>query len=295
MASRYTPAGFVLICFAMTVTVHADRTKSDTKHQAIIRKATAYANTHLKQGRLCAMELQLPDKPWVRKYQLALKAKGVEMLTASPRSDDPVLFAEAYNNTMAKVIDAKIGPSFVAALKDRFEPFTSVVYVIDASGLMFQDYPFVIAELRKRVSRLDRATKFCVIFYQNNKPLVGDEYGLHRATRSRKRAFAQWLDKGGVAPTGGADPGPALKLAHHFKPDKIIWMSNGSTVGHNGATPKKVRYDLNQIRRAHQAPIHTVRVLGGKRIDWMADIARTTGGKHINLTEKDLGIAPPEE
>lgn len=285
---------FIVFVAAIAPLCAAD-TNSDAKSQALQRAAVAHAERHIEQGRLCAMELDLPDEPWVIKYRLDLKANKIEMLTAIKPVDDREAYQDAYNATMEKAIARKIGPSFVAGLKDRWEPYTKTVFIVDTSALMFQDMPFAIAELQRRIKALTRSTKFVVVFYQDGKAMLGGELSMFRATASHRKLFLQWLEKNAPLPKSNANPVAALRRAHQFEPDQIVWLSNGATAGRNAAVPLQVHYELDKMRRTHESKIHTVRILGGKRIDWMAKVSKRTGGKHMDLTAKALGIELPED
>ena len=95
-----------------------------------------------------------------------------------------------------------------------------IVFLVDASGSLISDLPFVVKELKKSIEKLSEEQTFQVIFYRGNEAAgqsiiripLGN--GLIPATADNKRRAIQWLDTPSqYAPGGRAEPVKAIQAA----------------------------------------------------------------------------------
>ena len=107
-----------------------------------------------------------------------------------------------------------------------------IVFLVDASGSLIADLPFVVKELKRSIQTLDDQQHFQVIFYRGSEagqPIVRIPLGsgLIRATDANKKAAIRWLsDDSAYAPGGRAEPIAAIQAAFSMNPELIFLLSD---------------------------------------------------------------------
>lgn len=172
-----------------------------------------------------------------------------------------------------------------------------IVYVVDASGSLMDTLPFVIAELKRSISKLSEKQSFSVIFFTANKPLEALRPGLKPVTSATRTRVFEWLDSGRVVPQGKASPIEAVKRALSYEPDLVFLLSDNIT--------GRGRYELSQaqllaeVQRSNRAKtkINTIQFLYADPLGKVRGMRPTlemislqSGGLYNFVSGRELGI-----
>lgn len=172
-----------------------------------------------------------------------------------------------------------------------------IVYVVDASGSLMDTLPFVVAELKRSISKLSEKQSFSVIFFTANEPLEALRPGLKPATSAMRARVFEWLDSGRVVPQGKASPIEAVKRALSYEPDLVFLLSDNIT--------GRGRYELSQsqllaeVQRSNRAKtkINTIQFLYADplgKVQGMRPtlemISRQSSGLYNFVSGRELGI-----
>jgi hypothetical protein len=175
----------------------------------------------------------------------------------------------------------------------------SLVYVVDASGSLVDTLPYVLTELARSISRLDKQQQFTVLFFQGNDllelPPAGT--GLRHATAMNINNAIQWVnpDAGNLFAKGRSNPLPAIRKALGYQPDMIFLLTDNLAAQQAGSQDDATL--LNQITQANtaKAAIHTIQFLYKDATDQQAgklpllkQLADQNGGQYTFVDAKDL-------
>lgn len=164
-----------------------------------------------------------------------------------------------------------------------------IVFVVDASGSMYDSLDYVKAEMAKSIGRLTASQNFHIIFFVNGPPDELPAGRLVPVTPDNARAAAKYLAdvRAGGAPT---NPIPALqkafavlKSADPSKPGKLIFLLTDGDFADNEA----VLAALRELNRAKEVAVNTY--LYQHRIPEMEKIlqriAEENGGRYAFVSD----------
>jgi len=162
----------------------------------------------------------------------------------------------------------------------------SVVFVIDASGSMVEQFSVVQRELGRAIRALGPNQRFTVIYFQQDRALEAKPRGLCRATSDNVQRFFAWGGEsaGEIQPQGASNPMPALQLALAYRPDEIRLLSDNITgSGSYAVDVERLLSEVDRIkrqRRAGHTTIHTVQFLRPDPTGALERLAEQHGGMH---------------
>lgn len=170
----------------------------------------------------------------------------------------------------------------------------SVVYVIDASGSMIDQFDSILKELRKAIQDLGPADRFTVLFFQDEQVVSLKPVGLRPATRSNVDSACQWAGVGSanVVPSGSSNPMPAIRRALAMRPSEVWLLSDNITgKGRHALEAEQLLSEVDQLRRvlrADRTRVHTIQFLHADAHGTLAELSKRTGGIHRFVKETDL-------
>lgn len=154
--------------------------------------------------------------------------EGVSEPVAESREVDPNELRKG-----ARIIPLFSEPSAASApTLETSNPFldsgkaNSIVFVIDKSSSMSQNFGRVIKALYQSLDRLSKDKSFQVIFFDDAPRQNPNFSGLVNATEKNKDAMKKWIE-GHLRADGGTEPLDAVKLAIELCPQRIIILSDG--------------------------------------------------------------------
>jgi hypothetical protein len=168
------------------------------------------------------------------------------------------------------------------------------VYCIDRSGSMGIDgnrpLAAIKAELLRSIEKIDTVQQFQIVFY-NERPRVFNPSGvpgrLAFGTEGNKAEVRRFIAT--VTADGGTDHEEALATAIHMNPDVIFFLTDGDD-------PQLTARQLARIERIGAGiTIHAIQFGTGPERDpdnFMAKLARQSGGKHVYVDVSKLPAAP---
>jgi len=175
-----------------------------------------------------------------------------------------------------------------------------IAFVIDASGSLIDNFPFVIRELKKSISQLSGRQYFTVIFYQGGDVIEVTPIGIDakRATSGIKQQVNDWLSprRYNVTPKGTTNPVKALRRAFQYEPQLVFLLSDAITgQGQYEIDQRRLLDEIERINRSG-TKINTLQFLQEDPLKkaglagTMELIARQSGGVYKYVSESDLDI-----
>ncbi len=175
-----------------------------------------------------------------------------------------------------------------------------IAFVIDASGSLIDNFPFVIRELQRSITQLSGRQYFTVIFYQGDRVIEVTPAGIDakRATAAMKQQVNEWLSPAeyNITPNGTTNPVKALRRAFGYKPQLVFLLSDAITG--QGQYEIDQRRLLDEIERLNKAgtKINTLQFIqqdplikAGLR-GTMELIAEQSGGVYKYVSESELQL-----
>ncbi len=148
----------------------------------------------------------------MRAPSFELGIAGGELATASPFGTGP-----------------SVGDRPGTGLFDIGGRANTVVFLIDAGGMMIDTMPFVLAELKRSIDGLSEKQRFNVVFFGGGKPfeVPVPSRGMKVADEAAKQAVKQWIDleAGNVRPQGQPNSIDAIEMALRYKPESVVLLS----------------------------------------------------------------------
>jgi hypothetical protein len=169
----------------------------------------------------------------------------------------------------------------------------SVVYVVDASGSMVEQFAMVRLELTRAIRLLEPDQRFNVVFFRQDRAEAAWR-GLRRATPAHRDRAIRWAGIGGdaVVPHGGSNPLEALRTTLSWRPDEIWLLSdNISGSGRFALDPEALLSEIQRMKqryRADRSRIHAIQFLRADRLHTLERIAGAHGGLFRQVDEADL-------
>ncbi len=174
-----------------------------------------------------------------------------------------------------------------------------IVYVVDASGSLVDTLPYVLTELSRSISRLDKQQQFTVLFFQGNDllelPPAGT--GLRHATAVNINTAVKWItpEAGNLFAKGRSNPLPAIRKALGYQPEMLFLLTDNLAAQQTGVQDDAALLDqITQANTTHAA-IHTIQFLYRDATDQQAEnvpllkqLADRNGGKYTFVDAKDL-------
>jgi hypothetical protein len=163
---------------------------------------------------------------------------------------------------------------------------TRIVYIIDRSGTMIDNFPSVLQETIRSVNHLVPLQFFNAVMVSDRATLVGGMY-LERATQEAKRDFAAKISQY-VAEGKNDDELPpfqdAFEKAFAMKPQLVFFLTDG----HFSPQLVDVVERLNQGHRIHINTLAFVTEEEGYK-EQLQMLAKINGGEYRFISERDLG------
>ena len=162
-----------------------------------------------------------------------------------------------------------------------------VVYILDHSGSMLDNFNFLQLEVRKSVEAMLPVHYFAVIVVSENAEVLG-QMRLERATADNKRDVTLKMDR--VVAQGQNDEmlipfKTAFEKAFAMKPQLVYFLTDGKF----DAKLMDVVKELNKDRKVR---INTIAFVNDKQRDYfdqLSALAKENGGMFKFVSEKDLG------
>ena len=182
-----------------------------------------------------------------------------------------------------------------------------VAFLIDASGSLIADLPFVIDHLRETIAGLSEPQEFTVLLFQADQVIESPPPGLKRASPRNKDAVLQWLADKDYISGGSSDPVVAIRRALRYRPQLLFLLSDNLTNAGKGPYEVPQWRLIEEIEQANlgNTKIKTIQFLHEDPLEHtpgregtMKRIARLFGaGENGNLnewytfiSERDLNI-----
>ncbi len=162
----------------------------------------------------------------------------------------------------------------------------SVVFVIDASGSMVEQFSRVQRDLGRAIRRLEPSQRFTVIYFQQDRAMEAPPQGLRLATADHAARFFAWGGEQGeaITPRGASNPLPALQFALAYRPDEIRLLSDNITgSGAYAVDAERLLAEverLKRLRRAEATRISTIQFLRPDTTRTLERLAAAHGGFH---------------
>jgi len=255
-----------------------------------------------------------PGAPLQIKQTLRLKADPVARRTVSPlRNQTPVqLLTQPISDAslvgvMGSSGDANPFEATIAGGGELRAQFLGsggnarrIAFVIDASGGIVGEFPFVVDELKRSISQLSERQHFTVIFFQGDKVIEIPPNGIDakRASSTIKQQTIDWLAKENynVVPEYSSNPTKALRRAFEYQPQLIFLLSDAITgQGQYEIDQRQLLDEIDRINRSG-TKINTIQFIfqdpllkAGLR-GTMELIAERSGGVYKFVSKSDLNI-----
>ncbi len=171
------------------------------------------------------------------------------------------------------------------------------VYMIDASGVVFQTLPFICMELKRSINEMNSDQEFTVIFFQGGSPREIPPLGLKKADKESKNKVFNWIDSSHIIAQGGNSPAKAIELASKYQPDLIYLLSDNVTgEGANQVNQQELVQKFTEEAAKNKTRINAIQFLHpdpftalGKK-STLQLITEKTGGVYRFIDAKELGI-----
>jgi hypothetical protein len=176
------------------------------------------------------------------------------------------------------------GPGFKSSFYGTGGNATRIVYIIDHSGSMMDNFDYLKVETKRSVNQLVPLQFFSVIMVSDTASVVGIPQ-LQRATDDKKREFIAKLDDY-VAEGQNDDLLPpfqeAFEKAFAMRPQLIYFLTDG----HFDPRLADVVQQLNRQRKVH---INTLAFVNHEASyeDQLQNLAKKNGGVYKFISERD--------
>lgn len=175
-----------------------------------------------------------------------------------------------------------------------------IAFVIDASGSLIDNFPFVIRELKRSINQLSSRQYFTVIFYQGKDVIEVPPFGIDakRATPTIKQQVNDWLsaDQYNITPKGTTNPVKALRQALRYEPQLVFLLSDAITgQGQYEIDQRKLLDEIERVNRSgtkinalqflQEDPLVKAGLTGTMKL-----IAEQSGGVYKFVSMEDLSI-----
>ena len=189
---------------------------------------------------------------------------------------------------------ARFGPAMNIGAPGFFGPPTvpepqgvhKVVYVIDHSGSMLDNFDFLREELKRSVNKLFPVQQFAVVTFAEDAEVLGPPT-LQRATRTAQRDLANQVD---AVKAQGENDGQLAPFQHAFekafamKPELIYFLTDG-------AFDPRLFAQIDRLNAHHTVRINTLAFVHAdpQYESQLKRLAKENGGMYRFVSEKDLG------
>ncbi len=173
-----------------------------------------------------------------------------------------------------------------------------IVFLVDASGSLIAELPFVILELKKTIQQLSEKQSFTIIFFQGDSVIEVPPRGLKKADAQTKQRVTDWIDTSNhnIVAVGKSSPIKALRTALRYKPQLLYLLSDNITG--EGRYEVDQRRLLREIEEANKSntKINTIQFLYHDPLTefglkgTLELISNRSGGVHRFVPESELGI-----
>lgn len=163
---------------------------------------------------------------------------------------------------------------------------TRIVYIVDHSGSLLDNFDFLRAELKRSVDHLVPLQYFNVVLFSEEARTLLPSGQLARATAEAKKEFIAKFDKC-LAQGSNCDIMDPLQKAFEeafkCKPQVIYFLTDGNF------DPKLVQV-VDALNKDKKVRINTLAFVNGEPSyeEQLQKIAKDNGGKYLFVAEKDL-------
>lgn len=152
-----------------------------------------------------------------------------------------------------------------------------IVFVLDQSNSMFNDFPYVQAELSRALGDLGPRQRFHVIFFSGAgapELKISDKAELRPPTPANLAAARKWVaSQVPLSVTGITDPSRALARAMEIEPDTIFLLTDGQF-------PDNALEGVRRARTEAKVRIHTIAIRHETGEKQLKQIALDNGGAY---------------
>lgn len=140
-----------------------------------------------------------------------------------------------------------------------------LVLIVDATGSLMAEFPFVLAELKRTVNDLNERQSFTIIFFTGEKVIEVPPAGLKFADPQTKANVIKWIDPEArnVTPVGKNPVAAveAIRAALRYKPDLMFLLSDN--IAGTGQYELNTKTLLDEIKRANtsKTKINTIQFI----------------------------------
>jgi uncharacterized protein with von Willebrand factor type A (vWA) domain len=162
---------------------------------------------------------------------------------------------------------------------------TRIIYVVDKSGSMSLQFPYVQAELARSIADLKPNQQFSVILFADGKPTVLDVNGqkMPYAVPKAKAVAKEWIDKQiAFSKSGQSDPRKALEVSFTFKPELVYLLTDG-------LFPKETLALLDRVNSNRSTHVNTIAFKDNTGEKLLKEIANRNNGIYKFISMDELG------
>lgn len=161
-----------------------------------------------------------------------------------------------------------------------------IVYIIDHSGSLLDNFDFLREEVKRSVGNLLPVQQFAVVAFSEDVTVLGPQ-SLQRATTDAKRDLEKRIDE--IKAQGQNDDmlppfEHAFESAFSLKPQLIYFLTDG-------AFDSKLYDVIKSLNKDHKVRINTLAFVNAdpRYEGQLKELAKDNGGVYKFVSEKDLG------
>lgn len=223
----------------------------------------------------------------------ALVGAGVLLWTSPAEPETDASSADALQLAEGTATAPQVaGPAELRA--STSDPSSSVIFVVDFSGSMFDVTGFVRGEIIRAIRALSPDQSFSVICFSDTTPKTYAGGILGPATHDRKESAIGWIESQFAGShLNRSDAGPALEMALDQRPDELLLLSDGVLSQNTLPT-------IRQHNRPGRTRINTMAIVHHDGEKLLKEIAREFLGRYEYVGMDDLRyryveVSPPSE
>ncbi|MDH3584537.1 MAG: VWA domain-containing protein, partial [Phycisphaerae bacterium] len=157
-----------------------------------------------------------------------------------------------------------------------------VVFLVDASESVADDFPLVLDELDHLLATLQSGQEFNILFCRGSEVVVSPPRGLKDVGSGDRGRIMAWARGGmdGTRPGGRFNPANALRLAMQDRPQRI-WLLSNAFGGAGQAAERRRLTRLFELAHAQSGiRVDAIQLFASDRYDTLRTISESSGGTY---------------